>query len=90
MIRFHPRNPAQEVDCPDEENNETVTIEDTKISSEHRRSSNDNMSVVLEKFRSSLEAIGKRFLKIEDHLIRLSYSEPTTNSNSRDATLNNF
>ena len=35
---------AQEVDCHDEEDNATVTNEDTQISSEHQRSNNDNIS----------------------------------------------
>ena len=78
---------TQEVYCHDEKNNATVTIEDTQISSQHQRISNINISSILEKFRSSLEAIDKRFLKIEDHLIGLSYSKSTANSNSRDATL---
>ena len=32
----------------------------------------------------------KRFLKIEDHLISLSYSKSTVNSNSRDSSNDNF
>ena len=78
---------TQEVYCHDEENNATVTIEDTQISSQQQRISNISISSILEKFCSSLEAIDKRFLKIEDHLIGLSYSKSTANSNSRDATL---
>ena len=35
---------TQNDDCHDEENNATVTIEDTQISSEHQRSSNHNVS----------------------------------------------
>ena len=78
---------TQEVYCRDEKNNATVTIEDTQISSQQQRISNISISSILEKFCSSLEAIDKRFLKIEDHLIGLSYSKSTANSNSRDATL---
>ena len=35
---------TQKIDCHDEENNVTVTIEDTQISSEHQSSSNKNIS----------------------------------------------
>ena len=34
--------------------------------------------------------IEKRFLKIEDHFIGLSYSKSTVNSNSRDTSNDNF
>ena len=52
---------TQEVDFHDEENNATVTAEDTQISPEHQHSSNGNISAILKKFRSSLEAIDQRF-----------------------------
>ena len=81
---------TQEADCHDKENNATVTIEGTQISLEHPRSSNGNISAILEKFNSLLEAVDKRILKIEDHLIGLSCPKSTTNSNSSDAKLDNF
>ena len=58
--------------------------------------SNNNATVItisqlsLEKFRFSLDLIEKRFLKIEDHLISLSYSRSTVNSNSWDTSNDNF
>ena len=81
---------TQEIDCHDEETIATVTIENTQISLEHQRSSNDNISGILEKFCTSVESIDKRFLKIKDHLIGLSYSKLTTNSSSRNGTRDNF
>ena len=44
----------------------------------------------METFRPSLDLIEKRFLKIDDHLIGLSYSKSTANSNSRDTSNDNF
>ena len=44
----------------------------------------------MEKFRSSLDLTEKRFLKIEDDIIGLSYSKSTVNSNSRDTSNDNF
>ena len=58
MIDINPRNPGSWLSWWRECNRFT---EDTQISSEHQRSSNDNLSAVLEKFHSSLEAIDKRF-----------------------------
>ena len=52
---------TQEVDFHDEKNNATVTAEDTQVSPEHHHSSNGNISAILKKFRSSLEAIDQRF-----------------------------
>ena len=44
---------AQEVDCHDEEDNATVTNEDTQISSEHQRNNNDNISEKISLFIGS-------------------------------------
>lgn len=81
---------TQEVDCQDEENNARVTVGDTKISSDHHRSSNGNTSAIFGRFRFSLERFDKQFFKIEDHLTGISYSKSTTNSNSCHAKLDNF
>ena len=55
----------------DEENSNTaVVIEDTQVSSkQQQRNSDYDIATLMEKFRSSLDLIEKRFLKIEDHLI---------------------
>ena len=83
---------TQEITMKDnyeENSNTTVVTEDTQISSEQQQSNSDG-ETLMEKFRSSLDLIEKRFLKIEDHLIDLSYSKSTVNSNSRDISNDNF
>ena len=78
-------------DNHDENSNTTVVIEDTQVSSEQQQRNSDyDIATFTEKFRSSLDLIEKRFLKIEDHLIGLSYSKSTVNSNSRDTSNDNF
>ena len=75
----------------EENSNATVLIEDTQVSLEkQKRNSDYDIATFMEKFRSSLDLIEKRFLKIEDHLIGLSYSKSTVNSNSRDTSNDNF
>ena len=75
----------------EESSNITVVIEDTQVSSEQQQRSSDyDIAIFMEKFRSSLDLIEKRFSKIEDHLIGLSYSKSTVNSNSRDTSNVNF
>ena len=57
-----------------ENSNTTVVIEDTQVSSEQQQRNSDyDIATFIEKFRSSLDLTEKRFLKIEDHLIGLSY-----------------
>ena len=63
----------REIDCHDEENNATAIIEDTQISLEQQRSSNHNISAILEKCCPSLKAIDKQILKIEDHVTGLKF-----------------
>ena len=79
-------------DNHEENSNTTVVIEDTQVSSEQQqqRSSDYDIATLMEKFRSSLDLIEKRFLKIEDHLIGLCYSKSTVNSNSRNISNDNF
>ena len=70
-----------------ENSNTTVVIEDTQVSSEQQQRNSDyDIATFIEKFHSSLDLTEKRFLKIEDHLIGLSYSKSTVNSNSRDTS----
>ena len=72
-------------DIHEENSNTTVTTEDTQVSLEQQQRNSDyDIATLMEKFRSSLDLIEKRFLKFEDHLIGLSYSKSTVNSNSRD------
>ena len=78
-------------DIHEENSNTTVAIEDTQVSSEQQQRNSDyDIAALMEKFRSSLDLIEKRFLKIEDNLIGLSYSKSTVNSNSRDISNDNF
>ena len=65
---------TQESDCNDAENNKnTQIVEDTQIVSEQQGNKDVNISTIIENFRSSLEVIDNRFLKIEDHLIGLNF-----------------
>ena len=74
-----------------ENNKITVVIEDIQVYSEQQQRNSDyKMATFMEKFRSSLDLIESRFMKIEDHLIGLSYSKSTVNSNSRDTSKDNF
>ena len=74
-----------------ENSNTTVVIEDTQVSSEQQQRNSDyDIATFIEKFRSSLDLTEKRFLKIEDRLIGLSYSKSTVNSNSRDTSSDKF
>ena len=74
-------------DNHEENSNTTVVNEDTQVSSEQQQRNSDyDIATFMEKFRFSLDLIEKRFLKIEDHLIGLSYSKSTVNSNSRDTS----
>ena len=75
-------------DNHEENSNTTVVIE---VSSEQKQRNSDyDIATFMDKFRSSLDFIEKRFLKIKDHLIGLSYSKSTVNSNSRDTSNDNF
>ena len=57
-----------------ENNKITVIIEDIQVYSEQQQRNSDyNIATFMEKFRSSFDLIKNRFLKIEDHLIGLSY-----------------
>ena len=78
---------------------DTVLAPDTQeITMKDNHEENSNTTVVsdydiatfMEKFRSSLDLTEKRFLKIEDDIIGLSYSKSTVNSNSRDTSNDNF
>ena len=71
----------------EENSNTRVVIEDNQVSSEEQQRNSD---YDIEKFRSSLDLIKKRFLKIEDDVIGLSYSKSTFNFNSRDTSNDNF
>ena len=78
-------------DNHEENSNTTVVIDDTQVSSEQKQCNSDyDIATFMDKFRSSLDFIEKRFLKIKDHLIGLSYSKSTVNSNSRDTSNDNF
>ena len=85
---------TQEITMEDnhEENSNTKVVnEDTQVSSEQQQRNSDyDIATFMEKFGFSLDLIEKRFLKIEDHLIGLSYSKSTVNSNSRDTSKDNF
>ena len=78
-------------DNHEENSNTTVVIEDTQVYLEQQQRNSDyDIATLIEKFRSSLDLIEKRFLKIENRLIGLSYSKPTVNFNSRDTSIDNF
>ena len=78
-------------DNHEEKSNTTVVTEDTQDSSEQQQHNSDyDIATFMEKFRSSIDLIEKRFLKIDDHLIGLSYSKSTVNFNSRDTSNDNF
>ena len=85
---------TQEITMKDnhkENSNTAVVIEDTQVSSEQQQRNSDyDIATFIEKFRSSLDLTEKRFLKIEDRLIGLSYSKSTVNSNSRDTSSDKF
>ena len=58
-------------DNHEENSNTTVVTEDTQLSSEQQQRNSDyDIATLMEKFRSSLDLIERRFLKIKDHLIR--------------------
>ena len=78
-------------DNHEENSNITVVTEDTQVSLEQQQRNCDyDIATFMEKFRSSLDLTETRFLKIEDHLIGLSCSKSTVNSNSRDTSNGNF
>ena len=85
---------SQEISMKDnheENSNTTVAIEDTQDSSEQQQHNSDyDIATFMEKFRSSIDLIEKRFLKIDYHLIGLSCSKSTVNFNSRDTSNDNF
>ena len=85
---------TQEISMKDnheENSNTTVVTEDTQVSSEQlQRNSDYDIATFTDKFCFSLDLIEKMFLKIEDHLIGLSHSKSTINSNSRDTSNDNF
>ena len=78
-------------DNHEENSNTTVVTEDTQVSSEQQQRNSDyDIATFTDKFCFSLDLIEKMFLKIEDHLIGLSYSKSTINSNSRGTSNDNF
>ena len=72
---------TEEVGSQTEQVDETVVMEDTQ-SNRYDQQSNTNVLHITEKLQSSFEAVEKRFVKIEDHLIGLSY--PTSANPSTD------
>ena len=72
---------TEEVGSQTEQIDETVVMEDTP-SNRYDQQSNTNVLHIIEKLQSSFEAVEKRFVKIEDHLIGLSY--PTSANPSTD------
>ena len=64
---------------------ETGVIEDSQTSPDDQPIS--NILAIIENFRSSLEAVEKRFMKIKDHMIGLSNPISATNPNT---TQHNF
>ena len=103
IVRADPVNDSlfvqetQESECNNEDDNSnTQIVEDTLVVSDHQGNTglvseqNDNIATVLENFRSSLEAIENRFLKIEDHLIGLSSNSATTLNRKDNEMFENF
>ena len=68
---------TQEDDSSIEQNEETIIIRDTQLPAINKQ--NENESV-----QSSIDAIEKRFVKIEDHLIGLSNPVSVTSPNPGD------
>ena len=81
---------TQEPICNGTVSNATVVVEETLSLPEQQSNNHDNVLNVLESFRSSLEAIDNRFLKIEDRLIGLSSSSHTNSNSGETATVDNF
>ena len=78
---------TEEVGSQTEQIDETVAMEDTQ-SNWYDQQSNTNVLHIIEKLQSSFEAVEKRFAKIEDHLIGLSY--PTSANLSPGNLTQNF
>ena len=86
---------TQENDSNNEHNTSTIILEESQTSQvesnlEHQRKDDENINInniIENKIHSYVEVIGKRFTKIEDHLIGLCSSKSTTNSGN---VSNNF
>ena len=80
---------TEEVGFQTEQIDETVVMEDTQPN-QYDQQSNTNVLHIIEKLQSYSEAFEKRFVKIEDHLIGLSYATSANRSTDPGNLTQNF